>query len=73
MEKKNRYKIETHGCSGKTCYAAYKEGINHIPKFLTIKIFEVPQNPDYAWHRKPNKMDGFGDIWFFDLQKCEVS
>merc|ERR1712037_443386 len=60
MEKKHRYKIKTHGtfgaCSDATCYAAYKKS---------------PQNPDYAWHKAQSQMDGFDNIWFFDMKECE--
>ena len=33
---------------------------------------KVPENPDYVWRKKPNEMVGYGDIWFFDLNYCEV-
>ena len=49
-----------------------KKVSSYIPILLRRNIFEVAQNPDYAWHRKPTDMNGFGDIWFFDLQECEV-
>ena len=33
---------------------------------------KVPTDPDYVWHKLPEEMDGYGDIWFFDLKNCDV-
>ena len=33
----------------------------------------VPTDPDYVWHKEPNSMVGYGDIWFFDLNYCDVN
>jgi hypothetical protein len=33
---------------------------------------KVPTNPDYVWSKKPSEMNGYGDIWFFDLNYCDV-
>ena len=44
----------------------------YIPILLRRNIYEVAQNPDYAWHKAKSHMNGFGDIWFFDLKECEV-
>jgi coproporphyrinogen III oxidase len=58
-EKNHHYKIKTHGCQPPSpqCYAAYKK---------------VPDEIDYVWHRDKNDMDGYGDIWFFDFNTCQV-
>jgi coproporphyrinogen III oxidase len=39
------------------CYAAYKK---------------IPDEIDYVWHRDSEDMEGYGDIWFFDLSSCPV-
>ena len=33
---------------------------------------KAPTNPDYVWRKGPSEMNGYGDIWFFDLNYCDV-
>ena len=46
---------------------------NNVDSKLNKQSLKVPDDPDYVWHKKPDEMDGYGDIWFFDLSYCDVN
>ena len=33
---------------------------------------KVPTNPDYVWRKKSSEMNDYGEIWFFELNYCDV-
>ena len=54
----------------------YTTDFRQFKQFVDVIILicqkKVPENPDYVLHKMPNDMNGYGDIWFFDLKNCDV-